>query len=312
VIFLTAISLSSCQTAHHKIEPIIVYTPSAYQIEQLPTAFLALNDQESCQEWSKELILGDAFAKELDLYRALTCYKRARILLPEDSIERRLQIDYNIILCYYLGNKHQEAVNAFEESDLTHINPLFPAFNNLVIILFDAYSKLGQVEKAQSLMETIEKCSPQTAHDLSLYLHLTEGRIDEAQSQITTQSAYNQEIFQNSFETYFRLAKSPSKARMLNAALPGAGYYYVGQSKSAITSFLINALFTAAAYQFFHRGYFAAGFITASLETGWYLGGINGAGIEAEEFNLRLYESMARNSLIKTSCFPVLMFETAF
>ena len=37
--------------------------------------------------------------------------------------------------------------------------------------------------------------------------------------------------------------KSPTKARWLNGILPGAGYSYIGQKQTALTSFLINALF---------------------------------------------------------------------
>jgi hypothetical protein len=114
------------------------------------------------------------------------------------------------------------------------------------------------------------------------------------------------------FAFYEQFTKSPSKARTLNAILPGAGYAYVGQKRSAVTSFLINALFTAAAYQFFSRGYTAAGAITASLEMGWYFGGINGAGIEANEYNARIFEGVGRKMLTDHTCFPVLMFETSF
>ena len=48
--------------------------------------------------------------------------------------------------------------------------------------------------------------------------------------------------------------KSIRKAEVFNAILPGAGYFYAGQIESGITSFLINALFIAATYEFFHKG----------------------------------------------------------
>ena len=94
--------------------------------------------------------------------------------------------------------------------------------------------------------------------------------------------------------------------------LPGAGYYYVGQKKAALTAFVINSLFTAAAYQFFAKGYPAAGFITLSFEAGWYFGGINGAGLAAKEYNERLYEVKAKDFMLKERLFPLLTFETSF
>jgi tetratricopeptide (TPR) repeat protein len=305
-----ALAVTSCQPIQQKIEPIIVYTPSSYRLSQLPSAFLPLSAEECQQEWSKELIIADSFSHELDLYRAITCYKRALILLPEEAVERRLQIEYDLILCYYLGQKYQEAVNIFEESDLTEINPLFPAFSNLLLILYDSYQHLKQDEKADQVLEAIKKCSPETAEDLTLFSFLKEGNLEGVQ--IASCSHRNQTAIQTSLADYYQYAKSPKKARLLNTILPGAGYYYIGQKKSALTAFIINTLFTAAAYQFFHRGYYAAGAITTSLEVGWYLGGINGAGLEAQEFNTRLYEGVSKKMMIEQDLFPILMFETTF
>lgn len=309
---MAALALTSvgCQLSHCKIDPVVMYTPPPHRISDLPSAFAPLSEKERQQEWGKELLIGDAFAREWDLYRAITAYKRALILLPEEAIERRLQIDYDLIFCYYLGLKYQEAVNLFEESDLTHVNPLFPAFNNLLLILYECYQQLGQEEKATCLQDVIQKCSPETSEDLSLFWLLKKKHLEEAQALICKHRDF--ETIQPPLDLYYCYAKSPKRARMLNALLPGAGYYYVGQRKSALTSFLINTLFTFAAYQFFQRGYLAAGLITASMEVGWYCGGINGAGIEAEEFNNRLYEGVSRQILVDHKFFPVLMFETSF
>jgi tetratricopeptide (TPR) repeat protein len=304
------ILLAGCQPVQHKMEPILVYTPDKYTFHLLPSAFNPLSPQEQSQEWGKELLIGDAFAREMDLYRAITAYKRALILLPCHEIERGLQITYDIILCYYLGAKYEEAINIFEESELTQANCLFPAFNNLLIILYNSYREVGRCEEANELFEHIEKSSPETAQDLSLFYNLKEANLEDAEIEINCHR--EAESIWADLDPYYQYAKSPQKARILNALLPGAGYYYVGQKKSAVTSFVINTLFTAAAYQFFHNGYVAAGAITTSIELGWYLGGINGAGLEAQEFNTRLYEGAATQALKDHQLFPFLMFETAF
>jgi hypothetical protein len=106
--------------------------------------------------------------------------------------------------------------------------------------------------------------------------------------------------------------KSVSKAQTLNAILPGAGYYYVGQKKSGLTSFIINALFIAATYQLFDHGYIAAGIITGSLECGWYFGGINGAGLAAKEYNEQLYQSLGKEFMIQNRLFPILTIQKGF
>jgi tetratricopeptide (TPR) repeat protein len=305
-----ALTHVSCQPACQKIEPILICPLPTYRISTLPSAFPDFSPDERKQEWIKELIMGDTFAKECDFYRAITCYKRALILLPCEVIERRLQLDYNLMLCYYLGGKYQETINIFEASSISQANPDFPAFNNLLIIVYECYLQLKQEDKVECVLEIIRKFSPETADDLTLYQNLKEGEIESARPLMSQHR--DAEAMETDFAFYDQFAKSPRKARFLNAILPGAGYYYVGQRRSALTSFIINALFTAAAYQFYHRGYWAAGAITTSLEMGWYLGGINGAGIEAQEFNARLYEGVSRKILTEHDCFPVLMFETSF
>lgn len=305
-----ALTQVSCQVNCQKMEPIITCQVPTQRIESLPSAFPPLSTDEKGQDWAKELIIADAFAKECDFYRAITSYKRALILLPPSAIERRLQIDYDLVLCYYLGGKYQEAINIFEASDLSQANPDFPPFNNLLLMIYDCYFLTHQEEKAQCVLEIIRQFSPESADDLLLYQTLKEGEVQTARCLISKHPA--SEEMQKDFAFYDQFAKSPKKARLLNAVLPGAGYYYVGQTRSAMTSFIINALFTAAAYQFFRNGYPAAGAITASIEAGWYLGGINGAGIEAQEFNTRLYEGISRKVLTDNFCFPILMFETSF
>lgn len=305
-----ALTQVSCQPVCKKMEPTIVCQLPTYRIQTLPSSFPCLSSDEQQQEWAKELLIGDVFAKECDFYRAITCYKRALILLPTCEIARHLQIDYDLILCYYLGGKYQEAINIFEASELSQANPDFPAFNNLLIVIYDSYLQNKQEDKAACVLEIIRKFSPETAKDLFLYQNVKEGEIETTRCLISEHR--DAQEMEKDFAFYDQFAKSPKKARFLNAVLPGAGYYYVGQRRSAVTSFIINALFTAAAYQFFRHGYPAAGIITASIETGWYLGGINGAGIEAQEFNTRLYEGVGRKILNDHDCFPVLMFETSF
>lgn len=304
------LACTGCQLVTCRLDPTIIYTPSTGTISELPSAFPPLSNDEREQEWGRELVIGDAFAKEWDLYRAITSYKRAMILLPNQSAERRLQLEYDIILCYYLGQKYEEAINLFEHSPLTCINHLFPAYNQVLLIIYECYVQLDQQEKAHCILELIQKMSPETGEDLSIYENLTEGNLEEAQCQIEQHRDFA--TIQPDLDIYYRYAKSPSLARKLNAILPGAGYYYIEQKKSAVTAFLINTLFAIATYQFFRHGYPAAGIITASLEAGWYIGGINGVGIEAQEFNNRLYEGVSKKILGDHCMFPILMFETSF
>ena len=293
--------LTSCQPAVCQFTPEISYTPHSCLIQSKTSAFPPLTDQEIRQQWGKEYYLGISFAEETDLYRAITCWKRALFLLPPKEIERRMQIEYSIVQAYYFGYKYCEAIETFEKGRLMLVEPSFPAYRDLLIVLYDCYYKTGLSEKATAILEALEKVDEAVVEKLEAFTAFSKGDIE-------TLSLYEPE-----FASEFLCAeKSVQRAKLYNAFLPGAGYLYVGQKKAALTSFLINGLFTWASYRFFEMGNPAAGLITASFETGWYLGGINGAGLAAKEYNQRLYEVNAKEAMIGCNLFPILMLQTSF
>lgn len=307
---LASTMICGCMTTSHTLEPQLRYEVTKDDVRRVPSAFAPLTPEERQTEWGKELFLGEKFAREMDLYRALTCFKRALLLIPDEPAERRLQIEYSIVQCYYLGEKYWDAIAFFEDSDLTQAPPEFPVFREMLIMLYDSYDKTCQYEKAEKVIHIIDKCDEELAAEIQLYTYLSIGDIPTSRA-LAAYTTKNEPI--ESFLWEYRCkAKSPKTAETLNALLPGAGYYYVGQTRSAMTSFIINTLFIWATYKFIDKGYMAAGLITASLETGWYLGGINGAGIAAQEYNNHLYNSLAKGTMIRNDLFPVLMFGTAF
>lgn len=301
--------LTGCKTSPCNLEPIIVYAATERQVASMPTPFDKLSKEELKQEWARELYIGLNFANELDLYRAITAFKRALILLPASKSDRRLQVEYNILLCYYFGQKYREALSYYDSSHLDSVACDFPPYQDLLIVLFDCYYQTGHEEKAELIKEKLHTLDPSITDRLLLSTSLQEANfclINELKTTICDDSI---DVFLADYELK---ALSVNKAKTLNAVFPGAGYYYVGQKNAATTSFLINALFIWGTYAFIKNGYYAAGIITASLESGWYIGGINGAGLAANEYNQRLYETNAKDVMIKNNLFPVLMLETSF
>ncbi len=172
---LGCLLLAGCHPKSCLLEPCITFCPPQRLIEPLPSAFAPLSPQEFANEWGKELRIAEAFGRELDLYRAITAYKRAKILIPRNHL-RLSQIEYGIVECYYLGQKYQDAVEAFESSSLTSAtSSSFPAFRELLLLLYDAYGQIGQEEKAEQLLEVIEKCDAGTATNLKLFTAFNEG-----------------------------------------------------------------------------------------------------------------------------------------
>ncbi|MBA3957474.1 MAG: tetratricopeptide repeat protein [Parachlamydiaceae bacterium] len=305
---LVALALCGCQTCKTPLEPQICYEPPLQLIETLPTSFPVLTTPDYRYDWAKELLMGNVFAHEQDYYRAITCYKRALILLPKKEEQRRQQIEYDIVLSYYLGKKYLDTINTFEASSLVQASSAFPAYRELLIMLYDAYKQVGSESaeaKACQILNLLQTLEPETAAQEQLSQAVIEADFTYMYSQESLPLA-------NMLLGYETQAKSVQKARTLNALLPGAGYLYVGQKQAALTSFIINGLFIAAAYHFFSHKNIAAGAIVSSLEFGWYFGGINGAGLAATEYNERLYECAAKDFLINQKLFPVLLFQHAF
>jgi hypothetical protein len=302
--------LCGCNPRSCVLEPYICYTPHPRYLESLPSAFAPLTKEELSEEWGKELKIANALACEGDLYRAITGYKRARILMPASHKERQMQANFAIFQCYWLGNKYCEAIETFETTPLHTVSSTFSSFRDMLVMLYECYYRTEQDEKAHAVLVLMDKGDPDTELTLKLFTTLDQGNINGAISY-----ACSSEDIQD-IEEFSRLycccAKSVRKAQTLNAILPGAGYYYVGQKKSALTSFVINTVFTASAYYFFKDGNWGAGIIASSLELGWYFGGINGAGLAAKEWNERLYEGTGKELMVRKKYFPVLMLETSF
>lgn len=304
---LSACILVSCSINNCiEFQPEICFFPSERLINSLPSSFPPLNEEELQSEWGKELYIGLRFVEEADYYRAISSFKRAQFTIPFDN-PRKEQIEFSIFQAYYLAGKYDDALFVFDTCGLSAISMQFPALDDLLLMLYESYIQTNQIEHALRILCLIEARDHEKAQKAKLHLLLQNGDLPLLDKEAEQNAELNSLL-----GSYYSYAKSPRKARWLNAILPGAGYYYVGQQKSAFTAFVINALFAAAAYKFFDEGYWAAGLITAGIEAGWYFGGINGAGLAANEYNERLYECQAKDFMIRQKLFPVLMFQYAF
>ena len=306
---LVLLILCSCAKQDYSIQPSICYYPNERTIACLPATFPSLSMDEKKSHWGSEMQVGIQFGKEMDLYRSITAFKRAKILIPEGH-PRLKQIDYSLILAYYLGNKYCEAIQIFEEGSCSQVDLNFPGLDTLLIVLYDSYTKTCQIEKAGFILDLIHQLEPELAAKLQT------GTAIEIGSFIALDSIPKDPFLQGSVDeflcAYDTCKKSPETARILNTFLPGAGYYYLDQKKTALTAVIINSLFIAATYQLFSKGYIAPAIFTLSLECGWYFGGINGAGLGAKEYNEALYNTLAKETMLKEKLFPILEIKHAF
>lgn len=306
-LLIITITLCSCYRVEDKIEPKITYNIQEDVVKSLKDPFDPLSQEEKSKDWAKELIIAKRFAKDLDLYRAVTNFKRAEILLEEQSSQRKQEIEYNILLCYYLGKKYQDLVDTFEKSTLCYADKSFKAFEDLLILLYESYHELKNDEKTKKIQELLEE----SYHDTEKKIVLSTAIMDADVKSLSTQYKSNENV-KDLMSTYEKHKKSVGAAQVLNALLPGSGYLYIGQKRSAITAFLLNGSFIYATIECFKKRWNAAGVITASFETGWYFGGIYGAGEEANYYNERLFENLATPVLNEKRSFPIFFLKYGF
>lgn len=308
-LILLCLLASSCYRVSDEIEPRVSYQLQDQHFQQLSGAFPPLSAEEKNSDWGKEYTIAKAFASELDLYRAVSTFKRAHILVS-DRTDRKLEIQYDIILCYFLGKKYTDAIEAFERSELAYVDKTFPAYRDMLLVLYESYRELDDKEKQAKIIELLEKSFPDTSEELKVSLAIREANL-VAINEFAC-GFQHPSYLDNLIGCYETQKKSVGGAQLLNALIPGAGYLYIGQRKSALTAFLLNGLFIAAATQFFIHKHLAAGIITTGFEAGWYFGGIYGAGEEAKYYNERIYERSASVVLNEHKLFPVLMLDHAF
>lgn len=299
--------LCACHRASDDTTPKLDISVQDRYLQQLPSPFAPLNVVERASDWGKEYQIALGFAHELDLYQAITAFKRAAYLMPAGTSERRTELEYEILLCYYLGKKYGDVIYTFERGPLRFAEPTFAAHEDLLVILYDTYLHLDEKEKSDRILAMIRHYYPATAEKLALSGTLMSGDIPSLRNTYGSNPSVEQILKQ-----YDVLRKSPSTAQSLNAFIPGSGYLYLGQKQSAITAFLLNGLFIWAAVHFFQHGNIAAGVITTSFEAGWYFGGIYGAGQEARFYNQRVYEHAATPVMNENRLFPILMLNHAF
>src|SRR3990167_4888668 len=302
--------LTSCYRVPDRIDPKVNYQLQDQHLQGLTSAFPPLNIEERHTDWGREIIIARCFAAELDLYRAVSTFKRALFLIPSTDPDRKLEVEYDIVFCYFLGKRYDEAVEAFEKSDLCTVDKTFPAYQDLLLILYECYGELSEKEKQACILELMERSFPETAEKLRLSQAIRQGDLQTVEC--FAEGFHGPSYLSFLLNCYYQNKKSVPKAQLLNAFCPGAGYFYIGQYKSAMTAFFLNGLFIGAAYEFFHHGHTAGGIITLGFEAGWYFGGIYGAGEEAKYYNERLYEKNATITLNHQKLFPVLMLEHSF
>ncbi len=267
------------------------------QYRENSQGFDQLSSAERSQNFIIEYQLGQSFAKQQDYEAARTCFKRALLLCNEPR--RSLEIQYATLLSYYKEQRFNELVEFFENHSLLYADASFIAYSDLLVILYHSYEQLGQLKKADSVLENIKKSHGDQALEIELsgaILRRDFDRVFDISNSLTQKDLIN-----NLTSQFLKKRKSITSAKWMNAALPGLGYYYLGQKKSALISFTMNALLITGAVQLFINHYYTLGALTSLFELGWYAGGVFGAQKSAYLYNETLFSAYAEKIFYQES-----------
>ena len=290
--------LSGCSPHVQKEQSLLAYYPT--ETERLSLADYPEKEApiSHSSQWGREMLIGREFAKEGDWYRALTSFRKARILLQLDNAltqEREARLAWSEALIYGFSGKWKEVLSTWERYR-DRLPTLSPAMQEQwVILLYAAYMQEARKEEAEALMSSLSQESP-VQHKLHEWTRLS----------LLNQLPPPHEQASPLETSIISQMKSPMKAKVMNALLPGLGYLYAGQKQTALTSFLLNACFIGAGIQLFHAHQTFLALITLSFEAGWYFGGITGAGLAADEYNEAMKKKILLPYLRSQKSFPLL------
>jgi len=245
-----------------------------------------------------QLRLGDAFLEEGEYYRAITEYKKFRILFPSS-----VKGDYALFrtgIAFYLGAEYADAVRSFgvlresrPDSGYADASLFFEglsrwrkkdytgaAENFDLLIRRDAPSRFApRAHAAKALLEVDRGDITAARGDLEGFLVAYPGHPGEARVREALPLLREYEDLPE---------KSELLAGILSAILPGSGYVYAGRYGDGLTAFLLNGLFIAGTVAAVHNEWYPAAGLSGGIGLPFYLGNIYGSANAAKRWNINV------------------------
>src|SRR4029078_515625 len=101
--------------------------------------------------------------------------------------------------------------------------------------------QLGETEKAEKIQSLMQETDAKIHEGLSLYSTMQTADLATLRSWNPNSSLAP--CVKELLSCYDAGKKAVTAAQWLNAMIPGAGYFYVGQKQPAVTALLVNGLF---------------------------------------------------------------------
>jgi putative membrane protein insertion efficiency factor len=206
-----------------------------------------------------------------------------------DSLEVNPKLSYLEAYCYLLKNDLAKATSLCREN----LNNQWD--KHLAEILADSHVRAKQYENAGQIYNALIDSSNQyDHHSYSRKLVLTntaDGNYETAVAILDKNFIGVNEIKKQISRVESAHYINPVNARIL-AIIPGLGYLYSKQPKTALTAFLFNGMTIYATYDLLKRGQYGMGVLMTAMSMSFYIGNIYGSGRSAKKYNSIKREKM--------------------
>jgi outer membrane protein assembly factor BamD (BamD/ComL family) len=251
----------------------------------------------------KQFEFAESLMKKDKCDQAIGEFEKLIHFFPNDV--RIPKAEYFIGVCHFKNRNYEKARDVF--TSITTADTPHPFSNKAMFLTGESYYQQGITSEAAYYFGEVARrpFQDETTNEAIYRLGWTmlkTSRWKDAETvfkEVEEESPlyYSaQELAEKSLGGESLPYKSPVRAGVLGAIIPGLGHAYVSRYKDATIAFLLNGLFIWAAVEAFNEDLNVLGGILTLLELGWYTGNIYSAVNVTHKHNRKLQDDF-RNSL---------------
>ncbi len=226
-----------------------------------------------------------------DYQFAISEYERYLYLCENESKCDVDSITFQIGMCFKYTQKYQNALNKFRA--IHKSNNL--VYNNALLQTGYIYFHLNQNEKSITYLEQVNNNNVKIEKELLIAAnYMTEKKWIKAQKHLHRLDDI-QHFSINDFKQLLQIGpnlpmKSPVKAGILSAFLPGLGKVYAGRNIDGISTLLLVGVLSWQSFSSFsdNGSHSVKGWLFGSLGTVFYLGNIYGSAVTVKVQNIEI------------------------
>ena len=229
-----------------------------------------------------------SFLNQKLFYPSLMSFQKAR--LSAQTVDERSMAAYGLIFTNYLAKKFETLQSLYASGLFEELDKNAPYFEDAILMFYVAFEKSQAPFIFQNLKSYLYQ-NPALKTRLELYHAICQANFAN-----------------NAFNEHFNVFKAHEKSQilsaMMNLAVPGSGYLYLGQVHTALTCFLLLGFLLWGMHHAFKTRHFAQGVLIFSIFSGFYLGSIVGVQQAAEHYNKTLYTAIFDPLLQENQLYP--------